>query len=321
MTETIAIVIPHYQRKAGVLARTLAAMMCQAGPWRPHILIVDDSSPAPAAAELSGLDPAWLDRIQIIHQPNAGPAAARNTGLAAIETTFDFIALSDCDDVWPAYHLQDAMSALRHGYDFFFGEHVREGRDLTQFARVGINPADHDLLDADRQIFGWKGEFVGIVLRHPLVGLSTVVYRAARFPGMRFNDSVGLADDLLFAVDVASTGAPVAFGARCQAVYGLGDNLSVVQAWRSNKALFSIASIARYHATLARRRGLRPADRRFIENRLHAARRDFAFTALAMMAAGQPVDRPVVWRLLRDQPWVFWYFLLVAVENLFRRTV
>lgn len=59
-----------------------------------ELIIVDDGSTdgTPEAANQYG------DRVRVLRQKNAGPASARNRGMAA--ATGDFIAFLDADDVW-----------------------------------------------------------------------------------------------------------------------------------------------------------------------------------------------------------------------------
>ena len=83
-TPEVAVVIPYFQREAGVLARALRSIFSQDEPPAHEIIVVDDGSPAPAEQELAGLDETLVSDVRIIHQPNGGPAAARNTGLDAV---------------------------------------------------------------------------------------------------------------------------------------------------------------------------------------------------------------------------------------------
>ena len=302
MSEKIAVIIPHFQRTPGILARTLAAMFEQDLAFPPSVIIVDDSSPTPAADELAGLDAAARRQVTVIRQPNAGPAGARNAGIAAVVNEFDYIALSDCDDVWPTWHLSDGMEAMRRGYDFFFGDHIREGDNTSQFTAFGIDPVAHHCLDPERQLYAWQGDLLDAVLRIPLIGLSTAMWRTARLGGLRFNPGVGLADDLYFGLEVAGANARYAFSARHQALYGKGDNISVVTDWRSNKALFSIVSLARYHAKVITNIPLDDVQYRFVKDRLHRTRRDFVVTLLAMIKSRAPIDLPLVRAFVAEQP-------------------
>ncbi len=87
----VEIVIPVY-RGVEEFARCLASVAPEGLP----VIVVDDASPAPEAAEIARLCAEHGARL-IVHERNGGPGAARNTGFAA--TTADFVAFIDSDVV------------------------------------------------------------------------------------------------------------------------------------------------------------------------------------------------------------------------------
>ncbi|MEM9797442.1 MAG: glycosyltransferase [Pseudomonadota bacterium] len=74
-----AIVLPSYGRPAHVRDCLAALNALEGGPYR--IIVVDDGSPEP----LAPICAAAGDHVTCIRQDNAGPAAARNRGVAAAE--------------------------------------------------------------------------------------------------------------------------------------------------------------------------------------------------------------------------------------------
>ena len=94
----ITVIIPYYQRTPGILAKALASIAAQQdSPLPVHVIVVDDASPVPAAAEIADIEgPPYT--LQVIVQPNGGPGAARNTGLDNAPKETKYIAFLDSDD-------------------------------------------------------------------------------------------------------------------------------------------------------------------------------------------------------------------------------
>jgi glycosyltransferase involved in cell wall biosynthesis len=118
----VAVIVPVY--RASFLAEALASVFTQSRP-ADEVVVIDDGSPD--IELLSQAVAPYGDRVKLLHQPNSGAAAARNTGLAA--ATADFVAFLDADDRWMPNFLQD------------------------QLAFLGANP-DADLVYADAIIMG-----------------------------------------------------------------------------------------------------------------------------------------------------------------------
>ncbi len=102
----ISVVIPSYQ-SAAWLPAAIASVRAQSFPVR-EIIVVDDGSrdDTPAVA-------ARIPGIVYLRQDNAGPAAARNNGIARAQGTW--VAFLDADDSWTEDRLADQLAALaRH---------------------------------------------------------------------------------------------------------------------------------------------------------------------------------------------------------------
>ena len=102
------IVMPLFNKEIYV-ARTIESVIGQTfGDWK--LIIVDDGSSDGGPAVVEGFrDP----RIEMIRQENAGPGAARNTGILAGKA--DWIAFLDADDLWLPEHLA-TMDELRRQF-------------------------------------------------------------------------------------------------------------------------------------------------------------------------------------------------------------
>ncbi len=97
--------VPLYNKERTVL-RTLASIAAQDCTDFEAIIVDDGSTDGGDAVAEAFPDP----RFRLIRQANAGPGAARNTGIAAARA--DFIAFLDADDVWSPDYLSAAITGL-----------------------------------------------------------------------------------------------------------------------------------------------------------------------------------------------------------------
>ena len=98
----VSCVVPVFNGE-GHLAASLDSMLAQT--YRPtEVIVVDDGSTdgTPALAASYG------DRVRYLRQANAGPATARNTGVAAARG--EFVAFNDADDLWRPEKLERQMA-------------------------------------------------------------------------------------------------------------------------------------------------------------------------------------------------------------------
>ncbi len=124
----IGVVIPYFQREAGLLARALASVFGQELPAGAalEVVVVDDGSPAPVEPELAGLGPGARAAVTVLRQANAGPGAARNRALDHLAATgASHVAFLDSDDLWAPRHLAEAAEALGLGFELYFCAHKR----------------------------------------------------------------------------------------------------------------------------------------------------------------------------------------------------
>jgi glycosyltransferase involved in cell wall biosynthesis len=101
----IAVIIPVY--RADFLAEALESVFAQTRSPE-EVIVVDDGSPDQLA--LSRALAPFESRVTVIHQANAGAAAARNAGLRA--ATADFVAFLDADDHWLPDFLERQLGYL-----------------------------------------------------------------------------------------------------------------------------------------------------------------------------------------------------------------
>jgi glycosyltransferase involved in cell wall biosynthesis len=105
----VSIIIPVYNRPK-MLGEAVDSVLMQT--WRPlEIIIVDDGSTddtRKAAAELSVRNP---ETVRVLHQKNAGPGRARQTGFEA--SRGEFIQFLDSDDLLLPNKFELQVSGLR----------------------------------------------------------------------------------------------------------------------------------------------------------------------------------------------------------------
>ena len=88
----VSVIIPTYNR-AWCLSEAIESVLSQTFQDM-ELIVVDDGSTDETPALLSQ----YGDRLRVLHQPNQGVSAARNSGIQAAHG--DLIALLDSDDTW-----------------------------------------------------------------------------------------------------------------------------------------------------------------------------------------------------------------------------
>lgn len=88
----ISVIIPSFNR-AELVSQAIQGVLQQCHEAL-EIIVIDDGSTDNTRQVVAGFG----DRCRYVHQPNQGPATARNTGIAL--ASGDIIALLDSDDVW-----------------------------------------------------------------------------------------------------------------------------------------------------------------------------------------------------------------------------
>jgi glycosyltransferase involved in cell wall biosynthesis len=114
-TPSISVIVPVFNGEA-YLAEALRSVRAQAG-WPLEIIVVDDGSSDGTPTVVRD----WGGECLYRRQANAGPAAARNHGLALARGAF--VGFLDADDLWPPAKLTRQMGALeaRADLDGVFG--------------------------------------------------------------------------------------------------------------------------------------------------------------------------------------------------------
>jgi hypothetical protein len=104
-TPAVTVVIPVYN-KAAYVRRAVDSVLAQTRGDFELIVIDDGSTDHSRAVVMEVQDP----RLRVLSQPNAGPGAARNRGLA--EARAPLVAWLDADDEWMPRFLERAFELL-----------------------------------------------------------------------------------------------------------------------------------------------------------------------------------------------------------------
>lgn len=185
---TLSVIIPVYNAQATV-ARTLRSL-CEQTMTDFQAILVDDGSTDDSPGILA--DFAWRDdRLTLIRQPNAGLAAARNTGLDA--ATGEFVHFLDADDWLLPNAFEDLLLACRwttldaacgpwHLYD-----------NTTQPLGITMPPPA-------------KRTGLEHLLQGNRLAPHSHIIRRSRIGSMRFDTSLRVCEDYDFWLKLASTG-------------------------------------------------------------------------------------------------------------------
>jgi succinoglycan biosynthesis protein ExoW len=233
----VAVIIPFYQRDAGILRRAMDSVLAQDLPpdVRVHVFIVDDTSPLPPAQDLDGLTP--TDRVtwSVHPQANTGPGGARNRGLDLAEAQgFDWIAFLDSDDSWTPPHLAEALAALDRGYGMYFCDNGREGMHDSYNAQVAalrdrgaaIRAKAREISEDGLTMGFPAGALAAEMIAECLCHTSAVVLRTATLDGMRFDTEQRRAgEDHLLWINLALDGPAMVISWRRNVICGTGVNI------------------------------------------------------------------------------------------------
>ena len=100
----VSVIIPTYNR-AALVRQAVESVLLQKEP-ADEIIVVDDGSTDDTRLQLQQFG----ERINIIHQPNSGVSAARNTGIR--HARCEWLAFLDSDDLWKPKKLMMQKRAL-----------------------------------------------------------------------------------------------------------------------------------------------------------------------------------------------------------------
>ncbi len=252
-TPTIAVIIPFFQREAGVLGRALTSIANQNYPSDAlYVLVVDDGSPVSTADEFAACPPPAGLRIKVVKQPNAGPNEARNTGLQNLEPATRLVAYLDSDDEWIGDHLARAVGALSGEFNAYFANLFHLGDTTNEFDKAKrVKPEDHPMLGGDPTLRAYQGDMVHQIATANIIFMPSLVIDVpalgqARFP-MAHRHGGG---DYLYWMDLIQHGARFAFSTTPEVRCGQGINMWYGSGWGTDGLAMRIVDEARFRRTV-----------------------------------------------------------------------
>ena len=236
------------------------------------------------------------------------------------------MAFLDSDDQWTEDFLADALVAFASGCDLFFGNSRRYQVEKTRFewasaADRNLDPTSHTEIDKYRQLYGYRGDFFDFaIFRSSIISTSTLVYRYAKAPRLRFNEKLFNGQDRLFKLMLSKQAAKVAFCMRVCAVEGRGVNIFDSSAWGSEKSLNLLLNYIKLSKVILKQIDLSEKQSAYVKAQLAESRASFAGTILHLVKKGVKVDLGVVFKTVAADPLsgvlVLPYMARVAMKKL-----
>jgi len=190
MQPRFSVVIPTYNRSTSVLD-TLRSCFEQTFDSL-EVVIVDDGSSDDTREVLASIDD---DRLVVVHQENAGPAAARNHGMR--EAKGEYVAFLDSDDCWYPEFLEAAQQELtEHGDALIYGQIIVD----RGVGRYWVKP--DRALGAEEPIYDF------LYVHGGFIQTSTIIIPRSVALQVQWDEAVTFGDNDQFAIDCWKTGIP-----------------------------------------------------------------------------------------------------------------
>jgi len=187
-----SIIIPTYNR-ADSVTHTLESCFSQSFTDF-EIVVVDDGSKDDTVSVLKQIAD---ERLVIVEQANAGPAAARNTGMD--HSSGDYIAFLDSDDMWYPDFLAEANAMLTSNPSQVLYGQIIVDRGV---GRYWVKP--------DRVIAANESIYDYLYIDGMFIQTSTIVMPANLKSKVRWDEAVTFGDNDQFAIDLWHTKTPFA---------------------------------------------------------------------------------------------------------------
>lgn len=235
----VSVVIPTYNRQAFV-TRAVESVLCQTfGDY--EIIVVDDGSEDNTKEFMRN----YKSSINYIYQKNAGPGAARNTGIRA--ASGQWLAFLDSDDEWRPDYLEKQMKRVDANSEICM--------QTTDCLFVGSNGRTRRYFEMNRVLLEFKGrDYLFLedpfyfIVKHwpPWPMVSTIVRHDTILKAGLFDTALRLSEDFDLMARVALQGP-----------FGLINEV-LVNAYRREEAFSSLTidakgkpnEVGKYHKRL-----------------------------------------------------------------------
>lgn len=194
----LSVIIPIYQGEA-FIEKSVASLQDQ-GYENIEIILIDDGS-TDRSGELCDALQEKDHRIQVIHQKNQGPSAARNAGIAS--ATGDYIAFVDADDALSKNAFYEMMQALNgNDYDMLIFGSVFEYYNKGVFIKSEVQCVKEQMALNHE---GLANSFVALNDAGCLTAIWNKVVKRCIIDDhhIRFNESMRIYEDFEFFLQVA----------------------------------------------------------------------------------------------------------------------
>ena len=305
MNVRTAVVIPFFQKKEGVLRKCITSAIEQKGIEDYEIIIVDDVSPVTPESEIQDIMDAHPQKIRILKQEkNMKQGRARNRALDELYPETEYVAFLDSDDEWTDDHLANAIFALDQGYDYYFTDHYQLHQEISAFERSKkITIEDHPLIEGTDWLRVFNGDLFTQIIVGNLIGQSTLVYRARKFPDIRYPIEFTITgEEYLFWMDLAKATDKVVFSTKCECRYGEGLNVYSATMWGHERAIEKIYDDMRYRKQIFERYELNDLERNELNARIRGLRESFVREVLHRVTHRMPIKKQEFKNFIKMDP-------------------
>lgn len=190
MAPRFSIIVPTFNRSDSILDTLQSCFDQSLDDF--EVIVVDDGSSDDTREVLAGIEDS---RLVVVHQQNAGPAAARNRGMGIARG--QFIAFLDSDDRWYPEFLATANTMLEeHGPVMLYGQIIVD-RGVNRYWVKPSRP-----MGAEESIYDY------LYVDGSFIQTSTMVIPRSLAEKVHWDESVTFGDNDQFAIDCWRTGIP-----------------------------------------------------------------------------------------------------------------